>query len=98
MMARGKKQKKLKTPPQASPPPGEQRTEEQVRNNAFSKIGPQSIAGVEASDLPDKRGSVDTDPGKELRRALPQSTGGTIGGEVGMRGEKPMIESDEFGG
>lgn len=72
--------------------------ERHVQNDAFSKVGPLSIQGVEASDLPDERGSVETDPGKELKRALPQSTGAIPGGEVGLRGEKPLIDSDTHGG
>ncbi|MGE5611720.1 MAG: hypothetical protein ACM359_20910 [Bacillota bacterium] len=72
--------------------------EQHVQNDAFSKIGPLSIQGVEASDLPDERGSIETDAGKELRRALPQSTGGVTGGDAGMRGERPMIDADAHGG
>src|SRR3954470_13135400 len=53
----------------------------------FDKIGPRSVDGVEASDLPGGgRDSVDTDPGKAAARKLPQNTGGTIGGDVGVRG------------
>ena len=52
-------------------------------------VGPTSIHGVEASDLPDKgRGSVDTNLGKHLKRKTPDRTGGSpqdTGGDVGIR-------------
>src|SRR3712207_8635173 len=48
--------------------------------------GPASIAGAEASELPDGgRGTVDTNIGKVLGRKTPDHTGGTIGGDVGIR-------------
>ena len=59
----------------------EQKQSEESRTQApgpfspvdFEKVGPRSIDGVEASDLPDNgRGPVETNPGKELRRKLPQ--------------------------
>jgi len=61
--------------------------------------GPLSIAGVEASDLPGGgRGSVETDPGKELARKLPQNTGGVVGGNVGLRGTPDLAKADKLGG
>jgi hypothetical protein len=65
----------------------------------FAKVGPRSIEGVEASDLPDGgRGSVETVPGKELRRKLPQQTG-AIGDatDVGLRGEPDVADANDHG-
>ena len=62
-------------------------------------IGPQTIDGVEAGDLPGGgRGSVETDFGKEAARNVPQRTGGVIGGEVGIRGTPDAAAADEDGG
>jgi hypothetical protein len=62
-------------------------------------VGPASIEGVEASDLPDKgKGSVETDFGKEAGRHLPEATGGTIGGDSGMHGDAGMRDADREGG
>ena len=62
-------------------------------------VGPLSIEGVEASDLPGGgRGSVETDFGKEAARNVPQRTGGVIGGEVGLRGTPDAAAADEDGG
>jgi hypothetical protein len=56
----------------------------------FEKVGPTSIEGVEASDLPDKgRGDVFSDPGKEAGRKLPQQTGQWESGDAGLRAEIP---------
>ena len=66
----------------------------------FAKVGPRSIEGVEASDLPDSgRGPVETSPGKELRRKLPQTTGGEIGSatDVGIRGEPDVADAEGHG-
>jgi hypothetical protein len=64
----------------------------------FSKVGPTSIDGVEASDLPDKgRGDVFTDPGKEAGRKLPQQTGQWETGETGLRGDPDVADADEHG-
>ena len=56
---------------------------------ATRDVGPQSIEGVEASDLPDKgRGSVDQNIGKAMKRKTPDKTGGTpqeTGGDAGIR-------------
>ena len=66
---------------------------------AFSKVGPQSVQGVEASDLPDKgRGPVETDLGKEAARNLPQQTGEDGFGQVGMRAHPDITKADERGG
>src|SRR4051812_20990041 len=66
---------------------------------AFASVGPLSIDGVEASDLPDHgRGPVETNPGKELRRRLPQSTGAIEPtAEVGLRGEPEIADADQHG-
>jgi hypothetical protein len=77
----------------------QQEREQHVHNDGYSKVGPRSEAGVEASDLPDGgRGSVETNFGKDAARNLPHQTGGTIGGEVGMRGHPDAVQSDERGG
>ena len=68
------------------------------RPKTAADIGPRSIEGVEASDLPDERGSVETDYGKEAGRDLPQHTGGTIGGDSGIRGDAAERRADKFGG
>ena len=65
----------------------------------FANVGPRSIDGVEASDLPDHgRGPVETNPGKELRRKLSQSTGAIEPtAEVGLRGEPEIADADQHG-
>ncbi len=68
------------------------------RPKGVEDIGPRSIEGVEASDLPDERGSVETDYGKEAGRDLPQHTGGEIGGNSGLRGDAAERRADKFGG
>jgi len=64
-------------------------------------IGPQSIEGVEAFDLPDKgRGSVDENIGKALRRKTTDRTGGTpqeTGGDVGVRAFPDSADAAEHG-
>lgn len=65
----------------------------------FAKIGPTSIEGVEASDLPDKgRGDVFTDPNREAGRKLPNRTGqwGTDG-DTGLRGDPDVADAEEHG-
>jgi hypothetical protein len=70
-------------------------------NAGFSDVGPRSIEGVEASDLPDKgRGSVDENPGKALKRRTPDRTGGTpqeTGGDVGMRATRAAGDAARHG-
>ena len=68
------------------------------RPKGIEDVGPRSIEGVEASDLPDERGSVETDYGKEAGRDLPQNTGGEIGGDSGLRGNAAERRADKFGG
>jgi hypothetical protein len=76
-----------------------QERERRVQHDARSKVGPLTEDGVEASDLPDRgRGPVETNFGKEAARDLPQQTGGTIGGEIGMRGHPDNVQSDARGG
>jgi hypothetical protein len=72
--------------------------EQQGRPKGVRDLGSRSIEGVEASDLPDERGSVETDYGKEAGRDLPQHTGGTIGGDSGLRGDAAVRRGDKFGG
>ena len=62
----------------------------------FMKVGPTSIEGVEASDLPDSRGSVETDPAKEARRTLPQEDG-AIEGEGGLRASMDASDAKRHG-
>jgi hypothetical protein len=58
------------------------------RSRHYDEVGPLSVEGVEASDLPDKgRGSVDHNIGKHLSRKTPDRIGGTpqqTGGDVGL--------------
>ena len=64
----------------------------------FRQIGPLSPEGVVASDLPDHgRGSVNTNPGKELARKLPRRTGENSLGDVGMRGTPDIADAEEHG-
>jgi len=61
-------------------------------------MGPASIQGVEASDLPDGgRGPVETNIGKALSRKTPDHTGGTIGGDVGIRALPDSAEASDHG-
>jgi hypothetical protein len=67
------------------------------------QIGPLSIEGLEASELPDKgRGDVFTDAGKEGKRNLPQNTGETIGPgashQTGLRGDPDVADAAKSGG
>src|SRR5438552_1040674 len=65
----------------------------------YDKIGPLSVEGVEASDLPDKgRGDVFTNPGKEAARKFPDRMGDSGGGEIGMRGHPDIAEAAKSGG
>ena len=63
------------------------------------KQGPTSLAGVEASELPDGgRGPVETDYGKEAASNLPQNVGGVIGEEAGLRAHPDLVKADARGG
>jgi hypothetical protein len=69
----------------------------------YDKVGPRSIEGLEASELPDKgRGDVFTDPGKEGKRNLPQRTGETTGPgashQTGLRGDPDVADAAKSGG
>lgn len=89
-----KKQNNDKATSKASPGTGGSN-----RTSTHPNVGPLSIAGVEASDLPDGgRGSVETDRGKESARNVPQNTGGIVGGNVGLRGTPNLAKADEHGG
>lgn len=68
----------------------------------FEKVGPRSIEGVEASDLPDKgRGTVNTNFGKEAARNVPHHTGETVGPDAthqtGLRGTPDLSDADQHG-
>jgi len=71
------------------------------RPRDFDKVGPLSIEGVEASDLPDKgRGTVDQSIAKAIKRKTPERTGGTpqeLGGDVGMRANPDAAEASDHG-
>jgi hypothetical protein len=73
-----------------------------AEQHRFHEVGPKSIQGVEASDLPDKgRGSVDENIGKHLKRKTPDHTGGSpqeTGGDVGMRATPGAADADDHGG
>lgn len=59
----------------------------EANRSVYRGLGPTSIEGVEARDLPDKgRGSLETIAGKELRRKTPDRTGGTPDGDIGIAG------------
>ncbi len=61
--------------------------------------GTTSIAGAEASELPDHgRGPAETNIGKEMGRRLPAETGGAVGGNVGLRGEPDVAKAADHGG
>ena len=63
------------------------------------KQGPTSLAGLEASELPDGgRGPVETNYGKEAARNLPQNVGGEIGGQAGFRAHPDLVKADARGG
>jgi hypothetical protein len=80
------------------PPPQQHAADTLDPKNDFNKIGPGSIEGVEASQFPDKgRGSIETDPGHEGKRNIPQRTG-NITGNVGLRGDPDLAEADKKGG
>lgn len=70
-------------------------------NAGPSKVGPRSVDGVEASDLPDKgRGSVDQNIGKTLGRKTPDKTGGQpqeTGGDVGIRAMPGSADAADHG-
>ena len=70
-------------------------------NAGHSDVGPRSVEGVEASDLPDKgRGSVDQNIGKALKRKTPDRTGGTpqeTGGDVGIRAMPGSADAADHG-
>ena len=64
----------------------------------FGKVGPRSIEGVEASDLPDKgRGPIDTNLSKEAGRKLPQQTGQWESGDTGLRGDPDIADASDHG-
>ncbi|HEY2588630.1 MAG TPA: hypothetical protein VGI81_23005 [Tepidisphaeraceae bacterium] len=73
-------------------------TQQHRADDDFAKVGPTSIEGVEASDLPDKgRGDVFTDPSKEAGRRLPSQTGQWGEGDTGLRGDPDIADADEHG-
>ena len=64
----------------------------------FEKVGPRSIEGVEASELPDKgRGDQFTEISKEAGRKLPQQTGQWGEGDTGLRGDPDIADAKEHG-
>ena len=88
--------KKNKQPEPKGQQPGEIPPHHQ--RDHFADIGPTSIEGVEAHDLPDQgRGPVETDISKEAKRLPPDRTGGQIGGETGMRGDPEVVQAKARG-
>lgn len=68
------------------------------RLSDYEKVGPTSIEGVEASDLPDKgRESESTNISKEAGRKLPQQTGEWESGDTGLRGDPDIADAEEHG-
>lgn len=64
----------------------------------YEKVGPRSVEGVEASDLPDKgRGDPFTEISKEAGRKLPQQTGQWGEGDTGLRGDPDVADAKEHG-
>lgn len=64
----------------------------------YEKVGPTSIGGVEASDLPDKgRGPITTNASKEAGRKLPPQTGEWESGDTGLRGDPDIADAEEHG-
>jgi hypothetical protein len=62
--------------------------------------GPTSIAGAEASELPDKgRGTPETNPGKELSRKLSIQTGAApeSGADVGLAATPNAADARDHG-
>ena len=70
------------------------------RPKDYDKVGPLSIEGVEASDLPDKgRGELFTVPSREAGRKLRQNTGeyGSRA-DTGLRADPDVAEAAKSGG
>ena len=69
--------------------------------NGSYDVGPRSVDGLEASELPDKgRGSVDENIGKALKRKTPAQTGGNTqdtGGDVGLRAMPGSADAADHG-
>jgi len=61
-------------------------------------VGPTSVQGLEASEFPDERGSVDTDPRRVAARKLPGQTGENATGDVGERAFPDSADADDHGG
>ena len=59
--------------------------------------GPTSIQGLEASELPGERGSVDTDPRRIAARKLPAQTGENSTGDVGLRAMPGSADANDHG-
>jgi hypothetical protein len=89
-----KHQKKQRKEDQTQP----QQQKENWSPTDFEKVGPRSIEGVEASDLPDKgRGDLSTNPSKEAGRKLPQQTGQWDEGDTGLRADPEVADAGEHG-
>ena len=73
------------------------------RNRPARRVrpGPDSVQGLEASELPDKgRGGVDQNIGKAMKRKTPDHTGGLpqrTGGDVGLRAMPDAADADDHG-
>ena len=72
-------------PPQESPPIG------------YREVGPLSVDGVEAHDLPDHGpGPIETEVAHESKRTLPQDAG-TIDREGGLHASLDISDADQHG-
>ena len=65
----------------------------------YEKVGPRSVEGLEASELPDGgRGDAFTDMSNEAGRKLPPQTGqwGSEG-DTGLRGDPDIADASDHG-
>lgn len=72
--------------------------QEQAQAPASRPIGPTSIHGVEASELPDKgRGGPETNQHQQHARKLPHQTGENDTGDVGLRAFPSSADANDHG-
>jgi hypothetical protein len=78
----------------------DKQTNPDTQNSAFAKVGPQSVDGIEASDLPDKgRGSPEQEQHYDIARKPMNHQGGVIGNgtDPGLRADPDLAEADDHG-
>jgi len=65
----------------------------------YEKVGPRSVEGLEASELPDGgRGDQFTNISKEAGRKLPPQTGQWgSDGDTGLRGDRDVADAKDHG-